>query len=360
MEIREVKIGELVSFVHSNEFERLSPKPITVLRAVSQFHNPDADPAQTALIYVTDGNNLLGFAGLLPRKINHSGVPVFSNTCWWVHPEKGRGLAVPLILKILEKSASSLYLAESTPQLKAILEKTGPFEYFKTVSGVRGFLRFYTTGIFANRYPKLAKLSFLFVWMDSTLNFLAQPYRFLALKILGNNNLEIETTQTIGPKLESFINEHSSTDFIRKTPDSFYWFRDFPWVGVSGGKTVNYPFTLEVNSYTLEYYTFKFKGEIKAFAAISNRDNLARVPYIYFDKDCMPEVVKAILWIILRKRYDSLLVFQPDLAGFINTHRMPFLFRKKMEKIIGATKPVYRYFLQNPTIQDGDGDVIFT
>jgi hypothetical protein len=361
MEIKEIKIGELVSFIKSEEFKRLNRKPITELRAVSQFYNPDADPDQTALIYITEGSELLGFAGLLPRKINNSDVTVFSNTCWWVHPEKGRGLAVPLILKAIEKSSFSLYLAESTPQLKAILEKTGKFEFSEAITGVRGFLRFYLADIFSNRFVKLAKFSFLIAWVDFLLNLLTAPFRWYFLKKFERGRLEIESVNSFSKELVEFIWKHGASDFIQKTSESFEWFRKYPWVQVSKNEPpYKYPFTYFVNNFLLEYSVLRKEGEIKAFVAISYRDNLAKIPYIYFDKKYTDEVAKSVLSIILKRKSDSVVVFNPEIVNYIRSHKMPFLFRKKQTKFVGTTKPVYKYFLQNPYIQDGDGDVVFT
>lgn len=361
MEIREIKIGDLISFVESTTFEKLNPKPITELRAISQFKNPDADPGQIALIYVADGTNLLGFAGLLPRKINNTNISVFSNTCWWVHPQKGRGLAVPLILRAIEKSNSSLYLAESSPQLKAILEKTDKFQFFEEFHGVRGFLRFYLTDIFTRKYKNWARLSPLFICFDKILNLITWPLRAFYLNKFGKSGFTIEPVHRIEKNLENFINHHATSDFIQKTSASFTWFQKFPWVQVSKKQApYEYPFSHFVRNYELQYYCVKKEGILKGFVAISCRDNLAKIPYIYFDKEDISEITQIVMATILKKRYNSVIVFHPGIVNYLNKNKMPFLYRKLETKIVGTTNSVYQFFKQKPFIQDGDGDVIFT
>lgn len=361
MEVREVKIKELIFFVESETFKKLDPKPITFLRAVSQAANPDANPGQTALIYVANGNELLGFAGLLPRKINREDVEVFSNTCWWVHPEKGKGLAIPLILRVIEKSGNHLYLAESTVQLKSILEKTGKFEFSEPISGMRGFMRFYLADLFKTRFPELSWLSFIFRAFDIILNTILYPIRIYFKMKFSGDKLDIEHVDKIDQETENFINENNQNDFIRKSVEAFTWFLEFPWVQVLKTENqVRYPFTHLVKRYSLEYFILKKEKEIKAFVAISHRDNLARIPYLYFEPEYETEVFKTIVSIILEKKYNSMVVFHPGFVKFLNSGKMPFYKRKNEVKFTGVTKELHPYYKKHSYIQDGDGDVVFT
>lgn len=359
--MRELKIKDMVPFVESETFKKLDIKPITVSRAVSQASNPNARPGQTALIYAVDGNCLLGFAGLLPRKINHQNQEVFSNTCWWVHPEKGRGLAIPLILRAIGKTGNSLYLAESTNGLKSILEKTGKFIFSDPIEGARGFTRFYMAGLFKARFPNWRWLSFLPYATDCLLNFMFSPIRgYYKMKFSGNK-LHIEPVGAINEEIGGFISENSQNDFIEKSVEAFNWIRKFPWVQVSKGENYGeYPFTNRVKRYSLEYFTLKNDGKIKAFVAISYRDNLARVPYLYYSPESETEVFKTVMSIILKKKYDSLVVFHPGFVKFLKSGKMPFYKRKSEVKFTGVTKEIYSYYKKHSYIQDGDGDVVFT
>ena len=101
MLIKEIKICDLPGFLKSKEYSKLDIKPITELRALSQFNNPDADPDVVALICAINNNELLGFAGLLPRYLNGENIRIFSNSCWWAHPQKGKGIAIPSVLNLL-------------------------------------------------------------------------------------------------------------------------------------------------------------------------------------------------------------------------------------------------------------------
>lgn len=361
MQIREIKVGELLDFIKSDEFEKLDIKPITDLRAISQFNNPDAKPEDLALIYAAEGNELLGFAGLLPKTVNNENTRIFANSCWWAHPEKGKGIAIPLFYKLVERANFSLFLAESTTHSKTILEKTGLFGPINETNGIRGFLRFYLADIFQKRFPNKKWLSLPFKIIDFLLNLFLIPFRFYFLKKFGKSGFSIEQVSTVDGEIEEFIRQNCSSELIQKTPASFEWFKKYPWLTEGGkGKPTNYPFSYQVNKYELNFFVFKLKNEIKAFAAISNRDNLAKTPFIYFNYNDIEAVTHTLIRLILKKKYDSLLVFHPQVVDFMEQCKMPFYYRKNETKYSGTTKKIYNIFVQSPTMQDGDGDVIFT
>jgi hypothetical protein len=360
VEIKEIKIGELLDFVESEEYKALDIKPITKLRAVSQFHNPDANPEELALIYAVNNNELLSFAGLLPKYVNGENTRIFSNSCWWAHPVKGKGLAIPLFLQLLKRANNSLFLAESTTRAKTILEKTGLFGPIQQHTGFRGFIRFYLADMVAGKYPEKIWLSKPLVLTDFVLNFILWPARSFFITKFSKTELTIEPVSEVTKEIEQFIHRHSTSDFVQKTAANFAWFKKYPWVQHKGKEApVNYPFTNEVKKFDLNYFVLKKVGTIKAFVAITNRDNLAKIPFVYFNSENIKDVVWSIMHIVLKKKYDSLVIFHPELLDYMEKNKMPFYFRKKEIKYTGTTKQIDSIFKQKPTIQDGDGDVIF-
>lgn len=361
MQIREIKVGELPEFIKSNEFKKLDIKPITDLRAISQYNNPDANPEDLALIYVVENNELMGFAGLLPKFVNNENTRIFANSCWWVHPEKGKGIAIPLFYKLIEKANFSLFLSESTAHVKTILEKTGLFGPINENIGIRGFMRFYLADISFKRFPNNKWLFFPFKILDFLLNLLLIPGRIYLLKKFDKSILTVEPVTKIDKEVEEFMIQNCSSEFVQKTPASFDWFKNYPWLTETvKGETMNYPFTYLANRLELNYFVFKHENEVKAFVAISNRDNLSKIPFAYFNNNDSKVVTQTIMRLIIEKKYDSLVVFHQGIVDFMQHNKMPFYYRKKEIKYSGTTKQIYDIFKQKSTMQDGDGDVIFT
>jgi hypothetical protein len=361
VQIKEIKVGELLGFIQSDEYKKLDIKPITDLRAISQFNNPDSKSEDLALIYSVENDNLLGFAGLLPKSVCNENIRIFANSCWWVHPEKGRGIAIPLFYKLLERANFSLFLSESTTQAKTILEKTGIFGPIVQTNGVRVFLLFYLADIFQKRFPNIKWLSYLIKFVDFLLNLLLVPFRFYFVKKFDKSTFTIEQVSKVDKSIEDFIRQNCGSEFIQKTAAHFEWFKKYPWVtDVADNKSVKYPFSYRVKKYELNYYVFKLGTEIKAFSAISNRDNLAKIPFLYFNEKDFEGVAKSLVKLLITKKYESLLVFHPQIIDFMEQSKMPYYFRKNEVKYSGTTKQICNIFAQKRIMQDGDGDVIFT
>ncbi len=361
MRIEEITVRELPAFIESEEYKKLDIKPITKLRALSQFNNPDAEPDDIALIYAVNSNELLAFAGLLPRYINGKKTRIFSNSCWWAHPQKGKGIAIPLLFKLGEKANFNLYLSESPSHIQPILEKTGLFGPLRKDTGIRGFIRFYFADIFAERLEKHKWISNLLIPLDSILNLFTSPKRFFYLNRFNKSAYKIEPVSVITDNINAFIREHSKSELVQKTPAAFYWFKNHPWVS-ENTKTepaIVYPFTHWAKQHELNYFVLKEKNEIKAFVALSNHTNLSKIPYIYFNKKDIKEVFYTVMKLVLSKKYKSFVTFHPELVAFIKQNKMPFLYRKDEIKFSGASKQLYKDFKQKPFIQDGDGDAVF-
>ena len=362
MQITEIKAGELIAFIESEQYKRFIPKPITDLRAISQFHNPDADPDDPVLLIAHDEENVRAFVGLLPRNTNENlNMHVFSNTCWWSDPEKGRGIAIPLLLRALKRCNFKFYLADCTPYTKSILEKTGYFTFNEPKQGVRGFMRFYFSDIFAKKYKNLYIIRGLLFLVDTVFNLCWFPFRYYFIQKYKKNTMELQHITTIDKRIAHFIQSRSGNEFIHKSPTILEWIKKYPWVKETSTKeSVDYPFSHVVNKFNLDFFVLKKDGEIKAFIAISERDNLVKIPFIYFDEKDLTEVMHTLFLHLLQKKYDSLLVFHPSVFRFINETKLPFIHKKKEIKTTGAANSIFSRFCQTPFLQDGDGDIVFT
>lgn len=361
MQITEVKVGELIDFIESEQFKQFQPKPITELRAVSQFNNPDAKAEDTALIIAHENAQVIGFAGLLPRNTNGSALHVCSNTCWWADSKKGKGIALPLLFSALKKYDSQMYLTDCPPYTNLILEKTGHFIFYEPRKGIRGIMRFYFADIFTKKHKSLKKLKGIFTFVDLILNFLWSPFYYRFLKKYQEHQLDFIPVNSVNKEIEMFVKTHSENEFIGKSSAILEWIKKYPWVTESIKKEpYEYPFSHQVKKYELEYFELRKNGKLKAFVAFSIRDNLAKLPFLYFDNNNLEEVMYSIYWYILKKKYDSIIVFHPAIVSFLKVNKLPFIYKKNELKIVGTTKVLQNSFSEKPLFQDGDGDVIFT
>jgi len=358
MIIREITVGELPGFIASEEYRRLEPKPVTKERAVSQFHNPRANPADTALVYAAEGDDLLGFVGLLPDFIHgNPSLPASSNTGWWVHSEKGRSVAMLLFARAFQGCNRRMFLTDATLRSKEILQRTGWFHFSEPVEGVKVILRFYFGKLLrkrsASRLPvAVADLA------DSLLNGVLS---FFFRRFPGTEEFQVTAASAKDEKVARFIRQHNQDELIARGSRELEWILQYPWLqtGDPSG-TVHYPFSHYTKSFRQQLLAVTRNGQLEGVALFSVRDNHASLPCFYAPPEARCQVQAALLQYLLHQKADSLTVFHPAWVAFLKTSKIKAVYWKKLVRysaVSGELLPLREKF---PVLQDGDGDVIFT
>lgn len=358
MIIREITVGELPGFVTSEEYRRLEPKPVTEERAVSQFHNPRANPADTALVYAVEGDDLLGFVGLLPDFIQGNPLlPASSNTGWWVHPEKGRSVAMLLFARAFQRCNRRMFLTDATLRSKEILQRTGWFHFSEPVEGVKVILRFY----FGNFLRKRSASRLLVDMADLADLLLNGLLSFWPRRFPGAEAFQVTEACAKDEKVAQFIRQHNQNELVARGARELEWILQYPWLqtGDPSG-TVHYPFSHYTKSFRQQLLAVTRSGRLEGVALLSVRDNHASLPCFYALPETRSRVQAVLLQYLLAQKADSLTVFHPAWVSFLKTSKIKALYRKKLVRysaVSGELLPLREKF---PVLQDGDGDVIFT
>jgi hypothetical protein len=365
MQITEITVAQLPEFVNSKLWQQLCPKPITLLRAISQFHNPRANPNDIALIFASENDQLIGLVGLLPELIN--GQPekkASSNTCWWVQPEKGKHLAIPLFLKAFSLCDQRMFMTDCTPHTIGILEKTNWFDFPPVNHGIRGFLKFNLHELIPAKLPSTRKLKPLLKLADQILNFLILPYRIIVRHVTIKVRMQAECLNSLDQELHTFIELHSQNEFIRRTGKDLEWILKFPWIiGSNTHQTktpVEYPFSHIVGSFEQYFVKITTSNQTIGLLLISVRDGHMKVPFVYFQEKDARMVLKVIYQQALLKKAVTLTVFNPVLVHTMDSVLHPFIFKKKIKRLVAISKNLFDDYRKYPLIQDGDGDIVFT
>jgi hypothetical protein len=365
MLVAEIKVAELPEFVRSSLWQQLSPKPLTFLRAISQFRNPRANPNDIALIIAYENNHLIGLVGLLPDLINgEAGQTASSNTCWWVDPDKGKQLAIPLFLKAFALCNQRMFMTDCTPHTLSILEKTNWFNFPDTAPGIRGFLKFNLHEVIPAKLPLTRKSKPLLKLADQTLNFILIPYQKIARSRIMKNGPKVEYLFSLDQEQCSFIENHSQNEFTRRSGKELEWIMQFPWIkGKNANQSISpveYPFSHIVGNFEQYFVKITASDQTIGLLFISVRDGHMKVPYAYFDEKDAPQALKVIYQQALLKNVVTLTVFCPSLVVAMDSVVHPFIFRKKIKRLIAISKQLSGFYQKYCEIQDGDGDVVFT
>jgi len=365
MLIKEITIAELPNFVRSELWQQLTPKPLTSLRAISQFHNPRANPEDIALIIAYENNILVGLVGLLPDLINgKEDQKVSSNTCWWVNSEKGKQLAIPLFLKAFSLCGQRMFMTDCTPHTRSILEKTNWFEFPDTIPGIRGFLKLNLNEVLPAKFPSTQKLKPILKLTDQIFNFLLIPYRKVIYFRIKKDSSEVEYLVSLDQELHTFIELHSQNEFTRRSGKDLKWIIQNPWI--KGKKhdqpvpTVDYPFSYIVGRFEQYFVRITESGQTIGLILISIREGHMKVPYVYFHEKNTGQVLKVIYQQALLKKVVTLTIFYPKLVSSMDSVSHPFIFKKKIKRLIALSNELSSSYKKHNEFQDGDGDVVFT
>ena len=365
MLIKEIKVAELPDFVKSDLWQQLIPKPITELRAISQFHNPRANASDVALIIAYENQNLIGLVGLFPNLINgQAGQTAYSNSCWWAHPKKGKQLAIPLFLKAFALCSQRMFMTDCTPHTKSILEKTNWFEFPNTNPGTRGFMKFNLHEIIPVKLPSTRKLTPLLKLIDQMFNFVLSPYRKVVSFRFNQNILTVEQPTSLNEELYTFIDNHSQNEFSRRSGKELEWIMQFPWIKTKNDDqpttSIKYPFSYIVESFEQYFIKITSSDLTIGLLFISVRDGHMKVPYAYFNEKDAHKILKVIYQQTMLKKVITLTVFCPQLVDVMDSVPHPFIFRKKIKRLMAISKQLSDLYQKYPQMQDGDGDVVFT
>ncbi len=359
MRIVEVTVGELSDFVNSPEYLRLDVKPITPLRAVSQAKNPDAAASDIALIYACENNSLLSFAGLIPAALNHNNGFAASNSGWWVNPEKGKALGLPLFLRAFSGSNRRMFFTDCPAYTKEILDKTGCFTFFPPVVGKRWFMRFYSgSRLKKNGYNKYA-VTFA-RGIDLLLNSINIPFMPSGRKENSTGGYEVYQCQKLDGSVVSFIGEHSGDYFLRQDIAKLNWIVSQPWVTTSTTDTINYPFTYEVQNFSQHFLVIRKEGEIRAVLLLSMRDNHVTLPFYYGSSRWINEVAGVLKEHIIKLQANSLILFNEELIRAFEAITLPAYYTKNIVRYSGCSAGLEPFFPTTGLFQDGEADVVFT
>jgi hypothetical protein len=361
MKIRAITVGELPDFIRSEEYALLNPKPITPLRAYSQFKNPQARPEDVALIFATENHTLLAFAGILPHAAKGSEEPVFSNSGWWVHPEKGRKLAISVLLKAFQICNGRMFLTDCSAHTKAILDKTNLFHFISPVTGSRFFLRFYT-GSLLRRKGKKGPAPLLFSLVDKLLNAPLQVWASVVQNKKQHSEFSLKVVKFLDAEHAAFIQKNPGKSFLVQNAGKLNWVVQHPWVTTKKeNAALDYPFTHKVEHFKQEFIEIRCGKKLVTILLVSVRDNHASVPFIYFEKKVLDNVAQLLWNYLVKIKADSLVVYQSALEKALRENRRIWLFRKDITRYAGYSNELEVLFAENGFFfQDGEADVVFT
>lgn len=364
MRFVEIPLSGIISFTSTEEFRKSSLIPVTPQRARSQSLNPRGNPDDVVLIIAYDDDKeLIGYIGALPDRLNLvPGKRVAWNSGWWVDPERGRDVAMPLFYKFLDRWNKNVLFADLTPLTYQIACKTG-FFLGKVRMGVRGYLRMPLADIL----PLKKRIFVSFRWIFTAVDFIFNLLWEMRLKIWKyrhqmGNNIKYEFIQDWDTSISDLIRRESAMELIRRGEAEFDWIRDYPWIleGKPDEDAKRYHFTSHTKRFDHQRIKISQGNAVKAFLIVTLRDNHLKVPYLYCERGALAQVMNFLIhhMISVNARYIS--VFREDISGYLLNSHTPMIWKKRIARYTAVSKELSGLLPDGYILQDGDGDAVFT
>ncbi len=363
---RTIVTGDLKDYIHSSDFKSMDHIPISSKRALAHFHNPVADKDDPVLFLAYRENRLAGYLGALVDRFyfDDRKKKVAWLSCMWVHPEYRRlGIAVQLLNLAYDAWNGRLLITNFIPRSKAAFDKTGKYEDFHSLKGIRGYLRFDLDSILVNKKPVLRSIRWLLTGGNAVLN-LVNEARLLFYQF-DLTDIHTENIDSIDRETEIFINQHNQGHLTAKTASEFNWMMKYPWIGSDyeqKNEAKKYTFSVYDKNFRQWFLKVYYQKKMIAFLMLTVRGHHLKTPFLYVEKDYHEQVKNVIYNFSNDKNIRTVTTFHTGLADAIANSCHPFLMLRDYtqdsiitKKLSGELGDSGKYY-----IMDGDGDCAFT
>jgi GNAT superfamily N-acetyltransferase len=257
--IKRIKIKDLVPFAENYLRTATSESmiPITLQRAIAHAHNPYADGEDVGLLVAYQGDELVGYFGIMPVLLSNHAVldKVYWFTTWLVSP-KLRGKSVGSLLMKDALSIGQDYLIVGSSSARKVCRRFGfeefePLTYYEMdVSGVKR-MNPLTWGMRAARkalHPfggKVVITNRATAWVDRLGGKVTKPLVYQLLKRSFHADLsEIHFEQVDEVRAETPAQKANLPEvLLYRGPQIVNWMLRFPWVTEPGhSPTEHLPF----------------------------------------------------------------------------------------------------------------------
>ncbi|GAB4297660.1 MAG: hypothetical protein Kow0068_21810 [Marinilabiliales bacterium] len=368
MIIKTLGLKELKDFIKSDEFKRMENIPIPTIRAISQINNPRLREEDTILCLAYIDDNFAGYLGALPDDIFIDGNKhhIAWLSCLWVDNKmRGKGIAPALLNKMVELWNHNLFIVNFTPVAKKAYDKTGAFDYLKSITGIRGYIRLNLHQLQPRKNEKNKKL----IWFYHIIDFSFNILNSLRLSFINFNkkikSINIQEVSSIDEDIKNFILLNNKNELTKRGVKELEWIIQYPWlknIEKSDGEYKKYAFSSVAKNYKLINLKITEKdGKIIGFLMLHIRDREMKIPYAYFHNNS-DKICGAIYHYLNLYKIRTLTVYKNNLVDAVKNNTYPFFKIRELTRTYLTTYKLKETFpnLDSYEFQDGDGDSAFT
>ncbi len=361
MELQSYTLDALESHLLQCYTEPGSNLSVSPLRLSSYLANPRAQKNDVVLFEMRIGRELVGYRTLLPDLFfDPDGTP--HRFAWlsgnWVRPDMRRKGISSLLLNAAEAAwDEKLIYTNYAPASKALYDHTGSFRIVAQRNGQRFYLRSNTEELLGNRLGARRLLRSGDQLLNRIRNGKLERYQFPT-----QEHYNIEEVHEFDPDLEDMIHHHQKQSLFRREADVFNWVLNHPWITDRDVAPLKYHFSYRSKKF--KNLLFKYKQpetENVGMLWLIIHNNTLSAPYLFSENDSTySAMAETIAKTMIQSRSTHATFRHPKLINELASFPKLFLHVRKMPQLIFAHKSVADLIPEQLSIQDGDGDVVFT
>ena len=319
------------------------------------------------MIIAYEGDQMVGYLGVLPDMIfNDVGTALKCGwlSCMWVDPTlRGKGIAKQLLATAFRDWKDCILVTEFTPEAKGLYDRSGGFNDLCVNDGLRCYLRFNLHEVLPKKNEKYKSYISILKLGDSIAN-LPNSIRLSFYRSKLSGRLTFEPVVGIDESVNAYILSKQKNSFERRTAAELNWILKYPWLITSPptSESQRYHFSSVSDRFLNLAFKIQENGQIRGYIHFTVRDSQLKVPYAYFDDECLPDIVEYIYQLMRDYQLNMLTVFHPAIVRHFEGHATPFIYKRQIKRHYIISKVLDAHFTDHNklAIQDGDADCAFT
>jgi GNAT superfamily N-acetyltransferase len=362
MEARSTTLEELEPHLESTFSNNPSLLPVSPLRLDSYLHNPRAQPSDRVLFEMWDERRLIAYRTLLPDCFfDESGNA--HRFAWlsgnYVIPEYRRqGISTRLLQHAEASWEGRLMYTNYAPVSKAVYDRTGQFRHLSMREGARYYLRSASADLLKERmgnFTQVLKLG------DRLANRLVER-KLERFDQAPDETCTVSRISISDPSVRKLVENGSGGSLFRRDAEVFKWIVDHPWISEKKEPVLPYHFSWSADHFENLHYKFELRdGKGSGFLWLVVHDRKMSAPYLFTDREkILPHMARVFIETMISRKIAYATVRHPALNEALGDYRKWFLSVRSMPQLIFVHKMLQEKIPKDFSVQDGDGDVVFT
>ena len=355
LEIKIIEKKNLITFLDEGYNVQENFMICTSQRLLSLFKNPFSDNNDAVFLLPYYEGRLVGYMGVYHEHIyiNNKKEKIGWLSTWWLSENAaGKGIGKQMLKKVYELNEGKIGISSFTESAKRVYDKSGYFQYLKTLNGIYWRLSFKKSD-----FPKNNLKDFILKNNLKLVNKIIDPKSKL------NNKLTYRFSK-IDNQVNLFLDSKQDGCLCKRNELFFKHISRYPWIKKTpiGNKSNNLYFFSDMRKeYEFDYFSIYDKEKIVGFVSYTLSDGVLKVKQLFYESNYIPDILNAIIHLTKIKLQKGFIIYDNLFVGYLTKMNLP---KRSKITFLNRDSIISKAFtgldIDKLVLQYGDGDTYFT